>query len=84
VTFEIGTTVYELKKGRIEYKNDSSWIIHVSVGKVSFEKEKIVCNIRTLIEVIIKAKPASVKGQYIKSISISSTMGFGIFVDQNI
>ncbi|MDR1522595.1 MAG: 50S ribosomal protein L1 [Endomicrobium sp.] len=84
VTFEIGQTVGELKKGRIEYKNDSFGIIHVPVGKVSFDKEKLVDNIKTLIEAVTKAKPSSAKGQYIKSVSISSTMGPGIFVDQKI
>jgi len=82
VTFEIGATVLELKKGRVEYKNDSFGIIHVPVGKVSFEKEKLISNIRALIEVVIKAKPSSAKGMYIKSISVSSTMGPGIFVEQ--
>ncbi|MDR3256819.1 MAG: 50S ribosomal protein L1 [Endomicrobium sp.] len=84
VTFEIGTTVTELKKGRVEYKNDSFGIIHVPVGKASFEKEKLVDNIKALIEVVVKAKPSSSKGQYIKSISVASTMGPGIFVEQKI
>jgi large subunit ribosomal protein L1 len=74
----------ELKKGRIEYKNDSLGIIHVPVGKASFEKEKLVDNIKSVIEAILKAKPSSAKGQYMKSISISSTMGPGIFVEQGI
>ena len=82
VTFEVGTTVKELKKGRVEYKNDAYGIIHCSVGKVSFDKEKLVDNIRTLFEAVSKAKPSSSKGQYIKSVSISSTMGPGIYVDQ--
>ncbi len=82
VTFEIGTAVKELKKGRVEYKNDSFGIIHVPVGKVSFDKEKLVDNIKTLVEAVAKAKPSSSKGQYMKSVSISSTMGPGIFVDQ--
>jgi large subunit ribosomal protein L1 len=84
VTFEIGKTVAELKTGRVEYKNDSFGIIHVPVGKVSFDKEKLVGNIKALVEVVIKAKPSSSKGQYMKSISISSTMGPGIFVDQRV
>ncbi|BAG13715.1 50S ribosomal protein L1 [Endomicrobiia bacterium] len=84
VTFEIGKTVEELKKGRVEYKNDSFGIIHVPVGKASFEKEKLENNIKTLLEAVAKAKPLSSKGQYIKSISISSTMGPGIFVEQKI
>jgi large subunit ribosomal protein L1 len=84
VTFEIATTVKELKKGRLEYKNDSFGIVHVPVGKASFEQEKLVENIQTLIEAVVKAKPSSSKGQYIKSISISSTMGPGIFVEHKI
>jgi large subunit ribosomal protein L1 len=84
VTFEIGKTVEELKKGRVEYKNDSFGIIHVSVGKASFEKEKLEDNIKVLLEAVLKAKPSSSKGQYIKSISISSTMGPGIFVERKI
>ncbi|MDR0820528.1 MAG: 50S ribosomal protein L1 [Endomicrobium sp.] len=84
VTFEIGRAVEELKKGRVEYKNDSFGIIHVPVGKASFEKEKLEDNIKILLEAVAEAKPLSSKGQYIKSISISSTMGPGIFVEQKI
>jgi large subunit ribosomal protein L1 len=82
VTFDIGTTVKELKKGRVEYKNDSFGIIHVPVGKASFDKEKLADNIKILVEAVLKAKPSSSKGQYIKNISISSTMGAGIYVEQ--
>lgn len=81
VTFEIGDTVKELKKGRVEYKNDSYGIIHCPVGKVSFDAEKLADNIKTLFEAVSKAKPSSSKGQYIKSASVSSTMGPGIYVD---
>ncbi|MDR1400853.1 MAG: 50S ribosomal protein L1 [Endomicrobium sp.] len=80
VTFEIAKTVMELKKGRLEYKNDSFGIVHVPVGKISFEEEKLVSNIKTLLETIMRVKPVSSKGQYIKNISISSTMGPGIFI----
>jgi len=82
VTFEISNTVKELKKGRVEYKNDSYGIIHVPVGKASFEKEKLAENVKTVFDAVLKAKPASSKGQYVKSVSISSTMGPGVFVDQ--
>ncbi|MDR2811537.1 MAG: 50S ribosomal protein L1 [Endomicrobium sp.] len=82
VTFDIGTAVKELKKGRVEYKNDSFGIIHVPVGKASFEKGKLADNIKSLVEAVLKVKPSSSKGQYIKSISISSTMGPGIYVEQ--
>ncbi|MDR2772943.1 MAG: 50S ribosomal protein L1 [Elusimicrobiota bacterium] len=84
VTFDIKTTVAELKKGRIEYKNDSCGIVHCPVGKVSFENDKLVDNIKVLVEAVSKAKPSSAKGQYIKSIAIASTMGPGIYISQNI
>ncbi len=83
VTFDIEKTVKDLKKGRVEYKNDSFGIIHCSVGKASFEKEKLAENIKTIVGAVLKAKPAAAKGQYVKSISISSTMGPGIYIDQN-
>ena len=82
VTFDIGKTVQELKKGKVAYKNDSFGIVHCSVGKASFEKDKLVENIKTL-GAVIKAKPSAAKGQYVKSISVSSTMGPGIYIDQN-
>ena len=83
VTFDVGKTVQELKKGKVAYKNDSFGIVHCSVGKASFEKDKLVENIKTLVSAVIKAKPSAAKGQYVKSISISSTMGPGIYIDQN-
>ncbi|MBO7610759.1 MAG: 50S ribosomal protein L1 [Elusimicrobia bacterium] len=83
VTFDIGRTVQELKKGKVAYKNDSFGIVHCSVGKASFEKDKLVENIKTLVSAVLKAKPSAAKGQYVKSISVSSTMGPGIYIDQN-
>lgn len=83
VTFDIENTVKDLKKGRVEYKNDSFGIIHCSVGKASFEKDKLVENIKALVSAVVKAKPSAAKGQYVKSISVSSTMGPGIYIDQN-
>ncbi len=83
VTFDIENTVKDLKKGRLEYKNDSFGIIHCSVGKASFEKDKLVENIKALVSAVVKAKPSAAKGQYVKSISVSSTMGPGIYIDQN-
>ena len=83
VTFDIGKTVQELKKGKVAYKNDSFEIVHCSVGKASFEKDKLVENIKTLVSAVLKAKPSAAKGQYVKSISVSSTMGPGIYIDQN-
>ncbi|MBR3655385.1 MAG: 50S ribosomal protein L1 [Elusimicrobia bacterium] len=83
VTFDIGKTVQELKKGKVAYKNDSFGIVHCSVGKASFEKDKLVENIKTLVSAVLKARPSAAKGQYVKSISVSSTMGPGIYIDQN-
>jgi len=83
VTFDIARTVQELKKGKVAYKNDSFGIVHCSVGKASFEKDKLVENIKTLVSAVLKAKPSAAKGQYVKSISVSSTMGPGIYIDQN-
>lgn len=83
VTFDIKETVKALKKGRVEYKNDSYGIIHSSVGKASFEQEKLAENITAFVEAVIKSKPSAAKGQYVKSISISSTMGPGIYIDHN-
>jgi large subunit ribosomal protein L1 len=83
VTFDIGRTIKELKLGRVEYKNDSYGIIHCPVGKASFAPEKLVENLKTLLEAVIKAKPSTAKGQYIKSVTLSSTMGPGIRLDPN-
>jgi len=81
VTFEVGRTVKELKLGRVEYKNDSYGIIHCPIGKASFTAEKLVENAKSLLEAVLKSKPSSAKGQYFKSISLSSTMGPGIRLD---
>ena len=81
VTFEVGRTVKELKLGRVEFKNDSYGIIHCPIGKASFTPEKLVQNAKSLLEAVLKAKPSSAKGQYFKSISLSSTMGPGIRLD---
>lgn len=83
VTFDIAKTVKELKLGRVEYKNDSYGIIHSPIGKASFGPEKLVENAKTLIDAVLRSKPASSKGQYLKSVSISSTMGPGIRLDPN-
>jgi large subunit ribosomal protein L1 len=83
VTFDLAKTVKEIKLGRVEYKNDSYGIIHSAAGKASFSQEKLVENIKSLILAVIRSKPATSKGQYLKSISISSTMGPGIKLDPN-
>jgi large subunit ribosomal protein L1 len=83
ITFDLAQLILEFKNGRIEYKTDSFGIIHIPVGKVSFDVKKIEDNILILLESIVKLKPANIKGRYIDSISVSSTMGKGIFVEQN-
>ena len=80
VTPDVAKAVGELKKGKISFKNDDTGNIHVVIGKVSFDNEKLVENFETLLETVKKVKPASSKGVYIKNISISSSMGPGVKV----
>ncbi|GAF03132.1 50S ribosomal protein L1 [Saccharicrinis fermentans] len=81
VTMEIGKAVNEVKAGKIDFKVDKYGIIHASIGKVSFDENKIVENAKEFINVINKLKPSSAKGTYIKSISLSSTMSPGIRIE---
>ncbi len=81
VTFEVANAVRELKAGKVEFRVEKAGIIHSPVGKVSFGADKLRENVSALLETIIKLKPASSKGTYIKSISISSTMGVGVRID---
>jgi large subunit ribosomal protein L1 len=81
VTMDIGKAVKEVKQGKIDFKVDKSGIIHTSIGKVSFEAQKIVENAREFIHVVNKLKPAAAKGTYIRSLFLSSTMSPGIKID---
>ncbi len=81
VTFDIARAVKEIKAGKVEYKAEKAGIVHVPVGKVSFDTQKLLNNTKAAIESIIKAKPATSKGKYLKRLSISSTMGPGITID---
>ncbi len=81
VTFDVAKTVKEIKAGKVEYKTEKGGIVHVPIGKVSFDTEKLLENARAVIQSIIKAKPATSKGKYLKKIAVSSTMGPGIAVD---
>jgi large subunit ribosomal protein L1 len=81
VTMDVGNAVREHKAGKVEYRVDKAGIIHVSIGRCSFEVDKLVENASALIDVVIKAKPAASKGTYLKKISISTTMGPGIRID---
>ncbi|OGQ00989.1 MAG: 50S ribosomal protein L1 [Deltaproteobacteria bacterium RBG_19FT_COMBO_52_11] len=84
VTFDVSKAVKELKAGRVEFRVDKTGIIHTTVGKVSFTAEKLKDNVLALMDVIIRAKPASSKGTYLKSVAISTTMGPGIKLDPNV
>ena len=81
ITFDIERALREVKAGRVEYKVDKGGIIHVAFGKGSFEAGELVANLATLMDAVSRAKPAGAKGQYIKGLTISSTMGPGIRVD---
>lgn len=83
VTFDVGKAVREVKAGKVDFKVDRGAVVHVPVGKVSFGERKILENMAAFFEALLKAKPSGVKGQYIKSIAISTTMGPGIKVDPN-
>jgi len=81
VTFEISRAVKEIKAGKVEFRVDKTAIVHAPVGKVSFSEERLFENLRTLVDTILKAKPPSAKGKYIRSIALSSTMGPGVRID---
>ena len=78
VTMDVTKAVNEIKAGKIEYRLDKTNIIHVPIGKASFSNEQLADNFHTLIGAINKAKPAAAKGQYLKSVTLSSTMGPGV------
>ncbi len=84
VTMDVAKMVSELKAGRVEYRADRYGICHVPVGKVSFDAEKLVENYAALYTELLRVKPASAKGRYVKSISLSSTMGPGVKVDSSV
>lgn len=83
VTFDVAKAVKEIKAGKVDFKVDRAGVVHAPVGKVSFGEKKILENLAAFFEALLKAKPASAKGQYIKSVAISTTMGPGIKVDVN-
>ncbi|HBM75782.1 MAG TPA: 50S ribosomal protein L1, partial [Clostridiaceae bacterium] len=81
VTFDVAKALSEIKAGKVEYRVDKTSIIHVPIGKKSFGAEKLHENFKALMDAIVKARPASAKGQYMKSVVLSSTMGPGIKVN---
>ncbi len=81
VTFDVEKAIQEIKAGKVEFRVDKTAIVHAPVGKMSFPDDKLLENLRTLIDTVLKAKPAAAKGKYVKSIAISSTMGPGVRID---
>lgn len=81
VTMDVTKAINDIKAGKIEYRLDKTNIIHVPVGKASFTEEQLADNFQTLIDAIMKAKPAAVKGQYLKSVTLTSTMGPGVKIN---
>lgn len=81
VTVDVTRAINEIKAGKIEYRTDKAGNIHAPIGKVSFDNEKLLKNFRTLIDTLIKVKPAAAKGQYMRNISVSTTMGPGVRVN---
>lgn len=81
VTFDVARAIAEIKAGKVEYRVDKTAIVHCPIGKTSFGVEKLQENFRALMDALVKAKPAAAKGQYVKSVSVSSTMGPGVKVN---
>ncbi len=81
VTFDVADAVKEIKAGRIEFRVDKTAIIHNAVGRASFPVENLESNVKALFKAIVKARPAAVKGTYVKGVTITSTMGVGISID---
>ena len=82
VTMDVTKAIGEIKSGKVEYRLDKTNIIHLGIGKVSFGAEKLIENYETIIEAIIKAKPAAAKGQYIRSVYLTTTMGPSLSINQ--
>src|SRR5882762_1751928 len=82
VTFDVKTAVNETKAGKVEYRVDKTGVIHTAVGKVSFDENKIVENTRALIDAVVKAKPSTAKGKYMKKVNIACTMSPGVLLDE--
>lgn len=80
VTFEVERAIKEIKAGKVEYRADKTAIVHVPIGKASFEKEKLLENLAVILDALIKARPAAARGAYLRSVVLSSTMGPGIRV----
>jgi len=82
VTFDVATAIRETKAGKVEYRVDKTGVIHVGVGKVSFEADKLRDNTRALLDAVVKAKPATAKGKYVKKVNLAATMSPGVLLDE--
>jgi large subunit ribosomal protein L1 len=82
VTFDVATAVRETKAGKVEYRVDKTGVIHVGVGKVSFDSDKLRDNAKTLLDAVVKAKPATAKGKYVKKVNLAATMSPGVLLDE--
>ena len=81
VTMDVAKAVQEIKAGKVEFRVDKAGVVHAPVGKISFEAARLIANAHALMESIVKAKPAAAKGKYLKSVTMSSTMGPGVMID---
>jgi large subunit ribosomal protein L1 len=81
VTFDIGHAIDEIRKGRVEFRVDRTGIIHVPIGKVSFESQQLLDNLSTMVDAIVRARPSGARGTYVRSIALSPTMGPGVSLD---
>jgi large subunit ribosomal protein L1 len=84
VTFDVGSAVQEIKAGKIEYRVDRTGNVHAPIGKISFDSDKLTDNLEAFMDSIIRARPASSKGTYLRSVSVSSTQGPGVAIDPNL
>jgi large subunit ribosomal protein L1 len=82
VTFDVTTAIRETKAGKVEYRVDKTGVIHVGVGKVSFEPDKLRDNAKALLDAVVKAKPATAKGKYVKKVNLAATMSPGVLLDE--
>jgi large subunit ribosomal protein L1 len=84
VTTDVAAAIREIKAGKVEFRTDKTALVHVPVGKLSFDPQKLIDNAMTVISSVVKAKPSAAKGKYIKGITISSTMGPGVQLDSSV
>src|SRR5439155_14089460 len=82
VTFDVATAVRETKAGKVEYRVDKTGVIHVPLGKVSFDTDKLRANATALLEAVVRAKPATAKGKYVKKVNLAATMSPGVLLDE--